>query len=194
MLIAADGERCMAEVLVIAAALATQDPRERPLEKQTEADAAHVIFREEGSDFLGQLKLWRELHKQQKNLSGGQFRKWCRDKFVSYMRFREWHDTHSQLRELMTEMGYWINETHAKPEQIHRAMLTGLLSSIGLKNDATQKDVAMGDGDYDGARGIKFNIFPGSVLFKQSGGAPKWIMAAEIVRTTRTYARTAATI
>ncbi len=194
MLIAADGERCMAEVLVIAAALATQDPRERPLEKQTEADAAHVIFREEGSDFLGQLKLWRELHKQQKNLSAGQFRKWCRDKFVSYMRFREWHDTHSQLRELMTEMGYRINETHAKPEQIHRAMLTGLLSSIGRKNDATQKDVAMGDGDYDGARGIKFNIFPGSVLFKQSEGAPKWIMAAEIVRTTRTYARTAATI
>ncbi len=191
MLIAADSERCMAETLVIAAALATQDPRERPMEKQTEADAAHVIFREEGSDFLGQLKLWRELHKQQKHLSGNQFRKWCRDKFVSYMRFREWHDTHSQLRELMTEMGYRINETHAKPEHIHRAMLTGLLSSIGRKNDATQKDVAMGDGDYDGARGIKFNIFPGSVLFKQT---PKWIMAAEIVRTTRTYARTAATI
>jgi ATP-dependent helicase HrpA len=193
MLLAADVERSIPEVLVIAAALSTQDPRERPMEKQAEADAAHVIFREEGSDFLGQLKLWRELHKQQKHLSGSQFRKWCREKFVSYLRFREWHDTHVQIRELLADMGYKVDaaKSHAKPEAIHRALLTGLLSSIGQKNDKSQRDVALGEGDYDGARGIKFNIFPGSVLFKKT---PKWVMASEIVKTTRTYARTAASI
>lgn len=200
MLIAADAERAMAEALVIASALATQDPRERPMEKQTEADAAHAIFREEGSDFLSQLKLWRELHKQQKHLSGSQFRKWCREHFVSYLRFREWHDTHTQIRELMAEMGFRVDPGRgareqgsggAKAENIHRALLTGLLSSIGHKNERSQRDVALGEGDYDGARGIKFNIFPGSVLFKKT---PKWVMAAEIVKTTRTYARTAASI
>ncbi len=194
MLLAADAERSLHDVLVIAAALATQDPRERPMERQAEADAAHAIFREEGSDFLGQLKLWRELHKQQKHLSGSQFRKWCRERFVSFLRFREWHDTHTQLRELMADMGYRVegNGGHgAKAENIHRALLTGLLSSIGHKNDRSQRDVALGEGDYDGARGIKFNIFPGSVLFKKT---PKWVMASEIVKTTRTYARTAASI
>jgi ATP-dependent helicase HrpA len=191
MLLAADSERCLSEVLVIAAALATQDPRERPIEKQAEADAAHALFREEGSDFLGQLKLWRELHKQQKHLSGNQFRRWCREHFVSYLRFREWHDVHSQLRELMSEMGFKPEDRHAKPENIHRALLTGLLSSIGRKNKGGPTDGSAESGDYDGARGIKFSIFPGSILFKKT---PTWVMAEEIVRTTRTYARTVASI
>jgi ATP-dependent helicase HrpA len=194
MLLAADAERCLAEVLVIAAALATQDPRERPIEKQAEADAAHALFREEGSDFLGQLRLWRELHKQQKQLSGGQFRGWCRQHFVSYLRFREWHDVHTQLRELLSEMGFTPEARHAKAEQIHRALLTGLLSSIGRRHKGGGgggPEASAEPGDYDGARGVRFGIFPGSVLFKKT---PTWVMAEEIVKTTRTYARTVASI
>ena len=204
MVIAADAERCIAEVLVIAAALSTQDPRERPMEKQAEADAAHALFRDPdgGSDFLGILRLWRELHRQQKNLSSNQFRKWCREHFVSYLRFREWHDTHTQLQALITEMGFRINppDKPGRPDNIHRALMTGLLSSIGRKNEASQRDIMAGEGEYDGARGLKFNIFPGSVLFKKAGpgekrpSGPKWVVAAEIVKTTRTYARTAAAI
>ena len=213
MILAADSERCLADVLVIAAALSTQDPRERPIDRQEAADAAHAQFREEGSDFLGFLRLWRELHREQKRLSGNQFRRWCRERFISYLRFREWHDTQAQLHTLMTDMGFVVTDRPAKGDNIHRALLTGLLSSIGRKSDRNAREAAGGEGDYDGARGIRFSIFPGSTLFRKAGhgrgekegerdqsGAPgsgrgaKWVMAAEIVKTTRTYARTVAAI
>jgi ATP-dependent helicase HrpA len=191
MLLAADTQKCLKEVLVIAAALSTQDVRERPMDKAEQADTAHALFREEGSDFLGILKLWREMHKQQDHLSQNQFRKWCKSNFLSYMRFREWHDTFVQLRELMHDLGYKDNQRPAHVDSIHKALLTGLLSNIGKRTDKGTRDQQSADGDYDGARGLKFSIHPGSTLFKQT---PKWVMAAEIVKTTRTYARSAANI
>jgi len=191
MLIAAQDEHCLSEVLVIAAALSTQDPRDRPIDKADAADTAHGFFREEGSDFLGFVKLWKALHAEQKRLSGGQFRKWCHAHFLSYIRFREWHDTHAQLRELMIDMGGKPVDKPARPDQVHRALMSGLLSSLGRKNESASREQQMTEGEYDGARGLRFGVFPGSVLFKKS---PKWVMAAEIVKTTRTYARHAAQI
>jgi ATP-dependent helicase HrpA len=194
MLIAAERERCLGDVLVIAAALSVPDPRERPMDKADQADAAHLLFRHERSDFLSFVNLWREMHKQERQLSGGGFRKWCREKFVSWLRFREWQDIHRQLESLLEELGVGggaaggsreINSSHERHfEHVHRALLSGLLSSIACKN-------AQNPFEYDGARGSKLQIFPGSGLFKMS---PKWIMAAEVVKTTKTYGRTVAAI
>lgn len=184
MVIAASGERCLREVLVIAAALSVQDPRERPIDKQAQADEAHARFRDPRSDFLTLLNIWREFHKQQDKLSGGGLRKWCRESMISYVRVREWLDVHSQLHMLVKDMGYAENDRRAEYDPIHRALLTGLLSSIGTKNPNNP-------GEYHGARNTTFNIFPASTLYK---GSAKWVMAAEIVRTTRTYARTVAAI
>lgn len=210
MLLASEHERCLTEALVVAASLSTQDPRERPIERAAEADAKHAVFREEGSDYLSALKLWRELHTQQKRLSGSAFRRWCREHFINYLRFREWHDIHHQLRELLNEMGLRPNDRPARPDSVHRALLTGLLSSIGKRSDRSRAEIMAGEGEYDGARGVRFSIFPGSVLFQRDsapapqkrGGpppepkprSPRWIMAGEIVKTTRTYARTCAAI
>ncbi len=217
MLLAAEHERCLSEALVVAAALSTQDPRERPIDRAAEADAKHAMFRDEGSDVLSFLKLWHELHAQQKRLSGSAFRRWCREHFINFVRFREWHDIHHQLRELMTDMGARTNDRPARPDGIHRALLSGLLSSIGKRSDRSRAEIMAGEGEYDGARGVRFSIFPGSVLFRRDAAsgqrttpapsgrrgadeegdrprAPRWVMAAEIVKTTRTYARTIAPI
>ncbi len=196
MVLAARDENVLDEVLIIAAALSVQDPRERPLDKQQQADAAHALFRDENSDFLGFLKLWDWFHENGRHLSGGKLRKLCKESFISFVRMREWHDIHSQIRELASEMGLRGN---AKPqangrrlpemellarksECIHRALLVGLLSNIGVKSDGF---------DYTGARGMKFHIFPGSAMFSRK---PPWIMAAELVETTKLYARTVAPI
>ncbi len=186
MLIAAHQENCLRDGLIIASALSIQDPRERPLDAADKADAAHAKFRVEGSDFLGYLSLWNAWKENQKHLSGSKLRQWTRSNFLSFMRMREWDEVHHQLAELAGSMGYRHEHAPpglpADPDPLHRAVLTGLLSSIGMKSD---------QGDYLGARGVRFHIFPGSALFK---AGPKWVMASEIVRTTRIYARTAAAI
>lgn len=196
MILAAQKENCLTEVLIIAAALSSQDPRERPIAAQEAADTAHRRFQDERSDFLGFIKLWRFyedalVHKK----SSRKLAQQCRDNFLSALRMREWRDIHGQLAVMIKEMGMRPNEIEADYGQIHRALLTGLLGNIGLKGD---------NREYLGARGIKFSIFPGSVLFKPhqkkaqtnptEGTSPKWLMAAELTETTRLYGRTLARI
>ncbi|CAK0779673.1 ATP-dependent RNA helicase HrpA [Gammaproteobacteria bacterium] len=184
MLLAAARSHCLREMLVIAAALATQDPRERPLEKQQEADEAHALFRDEGSDFLGLIKLWTFLEEHRRHLSTRKFRGLCQQYFLSWQRVQEWHDTHAQLKAQLHESGLKENSLEADYESLHRALLSGLLSHIGTKQGAA-------DRDYLGTRGLRFYPHPASGLFKKT---PKWLMAAELVETTRLYARTLARI
>jgi ATP-dependent helicase HrpA len=184
MLMEAAHTHCLEEVLVIAAALSIQDPRERPLEKQQAADEAHQFFRDEESDFISHLKLWRFLMEQRRHLSRRKFQRLCRDSYLSWMRVQEWQDIHHQLRGQMHEMGYRENRAEAGYEEIHKAVLIGLLSNIGFRASGR-------DREYQGARGSRFMVFPGSGLFRKQ---PKWVMAAELVETSRLYARTVATI
>ncbi len=184
MLLSAVELNCLNEVLVIAAGLSVQDPRERPMDQQQAADQAHRQFRHEASDFLSMLNLWRHLNEQQRHLSRKKFQKHCRSQFVSWLRVQEWRDIHHQLRGQMHEMGYRENDTEADYEAIHCALLSGLLSNVGLRQ--TTKS-----GEYLGTRNNHFFMFPGSGLFRKP---PKWVMAAELVETTKRYARTAAQI
>jgi ATP-dependent helicase HrpA len=177
MLLASDAEGCLTEMLILAAALSVQDPRDRPSEKQDQADLTHKRFADERSDFLAYLNLWRYIREQERHLSGSKMRQFCRDNFLSFMRVREWEEVHSQLRELSGEIGLRAQAKPASYEQIHRALLTGLLSNVGSKTDTNE---------YQGARNSKFLVWPGSTLFKKS---PKWIAAAEIVQTSKLYAR-----
>jgi ATP-dependent helicase HrpA len=183
MILAASDEHCLTEVLIIASALSVQDPRERPMDKQDQADEAHSAFKDQTSDFLSWQILWNAYRNQKRHMSGSKLRRWCKEKFISFVRMREWEEMHHQLTELVTSLGHHQNERHATPEAVHRAMLAGLLSNIGTKSEIP--------GEYLGARGIRFNIFPGSVLFRNG---PKWLMAAELTRTTRLYARTVASV
>jgi len=183
MVLAAKTGNCLAEVLIIAAALSLQDPRERPQERQQAADEKHRRHVDENSDFLAFLNLWQyydEALKHQK--SRRKLTDWCRDNFLSPIRMREWRELHGQLHSVVAEMGWRENQVAASFEEIHKALLAGLLGNIGFKADAQE---------YDGARGIKFSIFPGSALFKKG---PKWAMAAELAETTRLYARSVAKI
>jgi len=184
MILAAKQENCLHEILIIASAMSLQDPRDRPFEQQAAADNAHRRFQDERSDFLAYLKLWDffdDLLKHKK--SGKKLVAQCREHFLSYRRLREWREIHGQLHVLMTELGFKPNEIPAGYDEIHRALLPGLLGNIGFK---TEKE-----GEYLGARGIKFAIFPGSVLKK---GKAKWVVAAELVETSKLYARCAAKI
>jgi ATP-dependent helicase HrpA len=183
MIIAAKQENCLAEVLIIASALSVQDPRDRPFDRAEAADRAHQQFQDERSDFMGYLKLWKffdEAIKHKK--SNRKLADQLAENFLSQRRLREWRDIHGQLAALTGEMGLRENEIPATFEQIHRALLSGLLGNLGFKND---------EGEYLGARGIKFAIFPGSVLRKAQ---PKWVMAGELVETARLYARCVAKI
>ncbi len=182
MLLAAAKTHCLREVMVIAAALSVQDPRDRPLDKQQQADQAHAPYRDERSDFLGYLKLWQEMEQQRRHLSKHKFRQWCRSGFLSWTRIQEWHDIHTQLRTQLHDMGFKESEQEGGHEAIHRAVLSGLLSHIGLRSK---------ERDYLGARNSRFHIYPGSGLFKRQ---PKWVMAAELVETSKLYARTLAEI
>jgi ATP-dependent helicase HrpA len=182
MILAARDEGCLAEVLVIAAALSVQDPRERPLDAQQKADEAHRRFADERSDFLAYLKLWEAWHEQARHLSQSKLRRWCTEHFVSYVRMRDWHDIHQQLANLVKDMGLRPNELPAEYEPVHRALLAGLLGNIAFRTETHE---------YSGARGVKLSIFPGSGLFKKP---PKWMVAAELVETARLYARTVARI
>lgn len=184
MLIAGAGGGCLREVLVVAAALSVQDPRERPAEKRQDADEAHAMFSDERSDFSAYLKLWAFLEENRRHLTRRKFERLCRQHFLSPTRVREWHDVQVQLRVQMHELGYRDNEKDADYATLHRALLTGLLSHIGARSQANARD-------YLGARNRRFFIFPGSGLFAKG---PKWLMAAELVETTRLYARTVAAI
>lgn len=197
MILASAEEQCVSDVLVIAAALSVQEPRERPTDKQDEADALHEKWRDERSDFLAYLNLWRGFSEQERKLTGSALRRWCRANMLSYVRLREWQDVHRQLIELAAEVG--VAEGGRRPrvneevlyERVHRALLSGLISNIGTRAAGGGAPGGGRSFEYDGARGLKFAIFPGSVLFRER---PKWVMAAELVRTTRLYARTVAAI
>ncbi|MBU2070311.1 MAG: ATP-dependent RNA helicase HrpA [Gammaproteobacteria bacterium] len=170
------------ELLVLAAALSIQDPRERPLDKQQKADQCHGRFADTDSDFAAWLKLWQYLQEQQEQLSNNQFRRLCRQEFLNYLRVREWQDLTGQLTQLMQEQGYQITAQPAGYQAIHQAVLSGLLGQVGFKDS---------EADYLGPRQTRFYVFPGSHLFKRK---PKWVAAAEWVETSKLYARTLAKI
>jgi ATP-dependent helicase HrpA len=182
MLLQAKNENALREVLVIVSALATQDPRERPLDKQQAADERHAVFIDKASDFIFYIKLWDAYHAQKKERSGNRLRKWCKKNFISWLRMREWIDTYNQIKQMLSDLKLSLNTTVASYEQIHQSLLIGLLANIGFKDEGKE---------YLGARSKKFNVFPGSALYRSP---PKWIMAAEIVETSRVYARTNAKI
>jgi ATP-dependent helicase HrpA len=185
MILAAVDNVCLTEMLIIASALSVQDPRDRPMEYQQQADEKHKKFADEKSEFLSFLKIWRWFEQAiEHKKTNRQLQDNCRDNFLSQVRLREWRDVHSQLLTIVKEQGWRLNEAPATYEQLHMALLTGLLGNIGYK----MEDDA---GAYLGARGIKFHIWPGSTLGKKAG---KWIMAAELVETTRLYARCIAQI
>ena len=183
MILAAREHGCLREVLVIAAALGTQDPRERPQELAGSADQAHAKWKEEKSEFLAYLKLWKAADEVWKHESGSKQRQWCRHNFLSWLRLREWRDVHGQLMTLCHEHGWKENLLDASYEAIHKALLTGLLGHVGL--------IAEEDRNYLGARGIRFHVHPGSALVKKAG---RWIVAAELVETSRLFARCVAKI
>ncbi|ETA03253.1 HrpA-like helicase [Frankia sp. CcI6] len=216
MVLAADEQGCLREVLVIAAALAIQDPRERPVEHQQAADARHARFADPTSDFLAYLNLWNYLRDARGELSANQFRRMCRTEFLNYLRIREWQDVHGQLAAVVRGLGLTPRDDSsgaADPRTVHRALLTGLLSHIG-RYDPERRE-------YAGARGGRFALWPGSVLARRSNraertgptatsanpgdpagedapkrpsGPPAWVMAAELVETSRLWGRTAARI
>ncbi|MDZ7825644.1 MAG: ATP-dependent RNA helicase HrpA [Gammaproteobacteria bacterium] len=173
---------CLAEVLVIVSALASQDPRERPPDRQQAADQAHAEWVDPKSDFMAFLRLWRWVESQRSELTSSAFRRTIGKRFLSWMRLREWRALHRQLHLLCRDRGWRENPQQASPESVHRALLPGLLGLIGMKTEKR---------DYLGARGQHFHIFPGSALFRQQ---PPWVMAAEIVETSKVYARTNAAI
>lgn len=178
MLVAANENGSLREVLQIVSALSIQDPRERPTGEEAKADLSHARFRDETSDFLSWLNLWRHLGDERKARSSNQFRKMCRREFLNYRRVREWQDIHSQLRRTVEDLGMKTNRRPARPEHIHAALLMGLLSQVGVKDP---------DGyEYRGARGVRFALAPGGTLFKRG---PEWVMAGQLVETSRMWAR-----
>ncbi len=184
MILAGRDNVCLSEMLIIASALSVQDPRDRPVEAQGAADLAHKKFADEKSEFPAYLKIWAWFDDAIKHKkSNRQLQEHCRANFLSQLRLREWRDVHVQLLTIVREQGWRLNEAPATYEQLHTALLTGLLGNIGFKADD--------EPHYLGARGIKFHIWPGSTLSKKPG---KWIVAAELVDTSRLYARTVAQI
>ncbi|MEU2116468.1 ATP-dependent RNA helicase HrpA [Streptomyces sp. NPDC016459] len=181
MVLEAEKNGCAREVMVIAAALSIQDPRERPAEKQTQADQQHARFKDETSDFLAYLNLWRYVREQQKERGSSSFRRMCKQEYLNFLRIREWQDIYAQLRTVAKQMGIHLNEEDAPEQSVHVSLLAGLLSHIGMKD---VKDGAKND--YLGARSAKFAIFPGSALFKKP---PRFVMSAELVETSRLWAR-----
>ncbi len=184
MIVSAKEFGCLNEILIIASGLSVQDPRERPIDKQEAVSQAHSDFSDERSDFLGYVEMWSWFeeavrHKQ----SNRKLVQECHARFLSYLRLREWRELHGQLAAMAAEMGWRPNEKPARYEEIHRALLSGLLGNIGFKSDDA--------GGYLGARGIKFVVHPGSGLKKRK---PKWLMAAELTETTRLFARCVAQV
>jgi ATP-dependent helicase HrpA len=205
MLLEAGRNGCAADVLVIVAALSIQDPRERPAEHQQAADASHARFADPRSDFMGYLNLWRYLGQRRAELTGNQFRRMCRQEYLHYLRIREWQDLHVQLRRVLRELDISTTESDEQttdPKAMHQSMLAGLLSHIGVQLENTgaatnqqnrnrQRAQQRQRNTYLGARGASFAIFPGSALFRRP---PRWVMAAELVETSRLWGRTVARI
>ncbi|MEU2499928.1 ATP-dependent RNA helicase HrpA [Streptomyces pseudogriseolus] len=198
MVLEADKNGCVREVMVIAAALSIQDPRERPADKQTQADQQHARFRDETSDFLAFLNLWRYIREQQKERGSSSFRRMCKQEYLNFLRIREWQDIYAQLRTVAKQMGIHLNDQDAPADRIHVSLLAGLLSHIGMKDVKESKDSGQGGGrreggrnEYLGARNAKFAVFPGSALFKKP---PRFVMSAELVETSRLWARVNAKI
>lgn len=182
------GERgCVREVMVLAAALTIQDPRERPTEQRAAADEQHARFKDENSDFSALLNLWSHLRERQKELSGNQFRRMCRTEYINYLRVREWQDLVQQLRQLAKPLGISVSPGPVDPvgqhEPVHRSLLSGLLSHIGSWDERKR--------EYAGARNTRFAVFPGSALFRKRHA---FVMAAELVETSRLWARMVARI
>ncbi len=183
MLLAAGGEKALEEVAIIAAALSVPDPRDRPADKQTQADQKHAPLRDPQSDFMSLLKLWHAFSEQRAQLSRAKLRAWCRENFLSYLRLSEWHDVHGQVMEVVKgELALQVNAQPATYDAIHRALLAGLLSQVAQRRE---------QGEYLGANGTKLFIHPGSGQFK---ARPAWIVSAEQVQTTKVYARTVARV
>ena len=183
MILQADAEGCVREVLVLAAALSIPDPRERPADRDEAARQKHARFADERSDFISYLNLWRYLREQRKERSGNAFRRMCREEFLHYLRIREWQDLTGQLRSIARDIGIRESDEDADPTSIHAALTAGLLSHIGLREGDSR--------DYTGARNTKFVLAPGSVLTKRP---PRWVVVAELVETSRLYGRIAARI
>ena len=178
MVLEAEGNGALREVLIIVSALSIQDPRERPRDKQQQADEKHRRFADEHSDFASLLTLWNYLKEQQRELSGSAFRRMCKSEYLHYLRVREWQDVHSQLKAACKSLDLQQNSSAADHDAIHQSLLSGLLSHIGVR-DVEKRE-------YIGARGARFGISPGSSLFKKQ---PQWVMSAELVETTRLWAR-----
>jgi len=203
MVIESKAQGVSREVLAIVAGMTIQDPRERPLEKREQANAMHARFVDPTSDFLTLLNLWNHLEEQQTQLGSSAFRRMCRNEFLNYLRVREWQDLYRQLVRLAKPLGLHVGEPRINADGIHRALLSGLLSHIGLRDD-TATDAGRGRGkgrpeasgrrpsrEFVGARNTRFQVFPGSALAKKP---PAAIMTAELVETSRLFARTAAAI
>jgi ATP-dependent RNA helicase HrpA len=182
MILAADAEGCVREVLVLAAALSIPDPRERPADREEAARQKHARFADEHSDFVSFLNLWRYLGEQRKERSGSSFRRMCREEFLHYLRIREWQDLVGQLRSIARDMGI-VEGDPADPARVHAALTAGLLSHVGVREGETR--------EYVGARNSRFVLAPGSVLTKKP---PRWIVVADLVETSRLYGRIAARI
>jgi ATP-dependent helicase HrpA len=199
MILEAKHNGCVREVLIITAALSIQDPRERPADAREAADAMHKRFAEPGSDFLALLNLWAYVNDQQRELSGSAFRRMCRREFLHYLRIREWQDVQGQLRQAAKEVGITVGpdrgadrgEAQAISDQVHMSLLAGLLSHIGMRDERGTGEKRRGPAEFAGARGARFAIFPDSVLARKP---PQWVVAAELVETSRLWARTAARI
>ncbi len=208
MIIEAGSQGCSREILIIAAALSIQDPRERPADNQQAADTAHRRFTQPESDFLAFVALWDYLAQQQRELSGSAFRRLCRAEFLNYLRVREWQELHGQLRSLAAELGIDTRSSTTERSRVCTALLAGLLSHVGMRVvlGAARPGAGPGAGpgertpgergrrplpEYLGARGTKFAVFPGSGLAKKP---PDWLVAAELVETSRLWARTVAAI
>ncbi|HAS3152350.1 ATP-dependent RNA helicase HrpA [Vibrio cholerae] len=174
---------CLKEVMIIASALSIQDPRERPSDKQQASDEKHRRFNHEDSDFLTLVNLWHYTGEQQKALTSNQFRRQCKLDYLNYLRVREWQDVYTQLHQSTREMGFKLNDEPGSYHAVHSAILVGLLSHIGMKDQEKN--------EYHGARNARFNIFPASGLFKKQ---PKWVMSAELVETSKLWARVVAKI
>src|SRR5450631_3256857 len=178
MVLEAEGNGALREVLIIVAALSIQDPRERPMDKRQQADEKHRRFVDEHSDFIALLNLWNYLKEEQRELSGSAFRRMCKSEYLHYLRVREWQDLNTQLKKACKSLDLQQNSSAADHDAIHASVLSGLLSHIGLR-DAEKRE-------YIGARGARFGISPGSSLFRKQ---PQWVMSAELVETTRLWAR-----
>ena len=182
MILSAGEYHCLKEILIIVSALSIQDPRERPHDKQQQADEARKQFADDKSDFITLVNLWNFYHEQRKHLSNAKLRKLCKTHFLSYTRMEEWRDIHLQLHSVCADLKLKENSEGAEYANIHQALLSGLLSNIGFKHE---------NNEYLGARNSKFSIFPGSAQHRKP---PKWLMAATLMETSRLFAHTVASI